>query len=1309
MSAALHPEPTSAAQPAATVSAIAAAPYKGLDYFEDSEIDQMVFAGRDGDISEVLARIVTQRALVVYGRSGLGKTSLLLAGIFPRLREQGFQPVYVRALGSPLGNLLESIRRTCDLPPAKAEETVFDLLARVRKGVTIVLVLDQFEEFFIQFREQHRELAKVARGREEVARKRSDLAAARTDFVDLISRLIMDESRDVHVVFSLREDYLAALDDFQRQLPDLFREAYRLLPLTAFGAREAIVQPLIQGHLAYDERLVTRLVNELAEFEFDSTRLQITCLELFRLAKAESKDAPRLKEEYLNELIEARGTGLNLVFRHYMEAAVNALTKSRHRLARTILDALITSENTKRALSREELMELKVGKGPEAEAELQAVLNELCAQKLVRPPAGESGGRYEIIHECLLPEILRWLQSDQEFADFRQARDIIVNNCRGEAWREKPKLLLSEEQLSKLIGPHKEQLHLQVTHLEFLLRGSIYRGAADAGYWADRFGHAQSFDILMAALADANDERRRMAATVANQFKDTDGRLFKRCWQLALEDNNVDVRRAAGKAIPSLATEEQLRAIKAKLRWFETPRPVMELLAEMSEEDMKRAGIGWRWRWPARGRAERRIWRERNESIQERRRTGTWTGIWSGLAWMLICVPLFALLFGWVDNPLFGSSEKMPLGGPDMDTHIYVLAFVTALFLGFTAFLGNRTALAGARMAAIYGEGAWSKAVQRMLIPVWFVLVIAAWFIAYLFNAYSIPATVVVPVLLAGIILLAWMGRRILAAGVQASGDCMRASRATAKRLGWCMLTNMEFFVVLPGLLILPIIHYAQNHLKGRNAGDMDPSVLGYFYVSTLLIGSCFHWIMSMTLIQSVEDPGSLPARPPGFPAMRKAALLGAGLSLLWFGWQYWDSIPMFAHKLADNQGFSGKLSAWPKTSHFLIESTNRLFRLTVPKETKASASDARGRFASSYLSVEAEVLFLPFGKGDLAVESVRDYPRGAILTPLPIVGPNAVPATTNSAVQFVQCDLQWSNSAQAWEGELHGQLPAQANESSDYVKLDCSFAEATLFDRRSALAIGQFTNCVLSFRDSINTNVAVNFDLDVSRDASNPRWLSFPTTDTDIRDAKQIGVASNGIWKVAISLSRRNAVGSNNFVVVGPSQPNLSQVPVEQLRNSLASIFSTPMKASNEPPSVSLFVGVALGNTAADAFAKAESSRRYGQIKDAISAYSLAVQKSPGNPVYQSALAKQLYLAGQFRDALPHAKEAARLAPQDYQAWQTLAHAAQGLREWDEAVHAWEQLVKVHPRYFEENKTGAGAQDQALYAEAKRNAAMKK
>ena len=68
---------------------LTAAPYKFLDYFD--ERDAPSFAGRDQDIAEMVSRVTANRTLVLFARSGLGKTSLLKAGVFPRLRERGFR------------------------------------------------------------------------------------------------------------------------------------------------------------------------------------------------------------------------------------------------------------------------------------------------------------------------------------------------------------------------------------------------------------------------------------------------------------------------------------------------------------------------------------------------------------------------------------------------------------------------------------------------------------------------------------------------------------------------------------------------------------------------------------------------------------------------------------------------------------------------------------------------------------------------------------------------------------------------------------------------------------------------------------------------------------------------------------------------------------------------------------------------------------------------------------------------------------------------------------------------------------------
>lgn len=69
-------------------------PWPGLESFEENA--QGFFFGRDREAESLLNHVRDASVTVLYGRSGLGKTSLLRAGLFPPLRDENFLPVYVR-------------------------------------------------------------------------------------------------------------------------------------------------------------------------------------------------------------------------------------------------------------------------------------------------------------------------------------------------------------------------------------------------------------------------------------------------------------------------------------------------------------------------------------------------------------------------------------------------------------------------------------------------------------------------------------------------------------------------------------------------------------------------------------------------------------------------------------------------------------------------------------------------------------------------------------------------------------------------------------------------------------------------------------------------------------------------------------------------------------------------------------------------------------------------------------------------------------------------------------------------------------
>jgi len=95
------------------MSAIAAppSPYKGLAPFDDSELDALLFFGREREIEVIVANLMAARLTVLYGASGVGKTSLLRAGVAHRLRQApgAIVVVFSTWTGDPVSQLLDAV------------------------------------------------------------------------------------------------------------------------------------------------------------------------------------------------------------------------------------------------------------------------------------------------------------------------------------------------------------------------------------------------------------------------------------------------------------------------------------------------------------------------------------------------------------------------------------------------------------------------------------------------------------------------------------------------------------------------------------------------------------------------------------------------------------------------------------------------------------------------------------------------------------------------------------------------------------------------------------------------------------------------------------------------------------------------------------------------------------------------------------------------------------------------------------------------------------------------------------------------
>jgi hypothetical protein len=231
--------------------------YPGSDSFRDDDIDRSVFFGRDAEVQEVLNRLLASSVLVLYAKSGLGKTSLLQAGLFPLLRERNLLPIRLRFIRRDT-NLMDELRSaaatTCKeqgiaFTPGEGT-TLWEWLNTVlfSKGdqfLTPVLVLDQFEEVFTLQTQAYRlalaqELGSVVSGqppeavRERLRREKTEGSVKSTHLAS---------PPNVRLVLSLREEYVGTLQELAQALPGILGQRFRLGPLLREHAQAAIEKP----------------------------------------------------------------------------------------------------------------------------------------------------------------------------------------------------------------------------------------------------------------------------------------------------------------------------------------------------------------------------------------------------------------------------------------------------------------------------------------------------------------------------------------------------------------------------------------------------------------------------------------------------------------------------------------------------------------------------------------------------------------------------------------------------------------------------------------------------------------------------------------------------------------------------------------------------------------------------------------------------------------------------------------------------------------------------------------------------------
>jgi hypothetical protein len=229
-------------------------PWLGLESF--SESTRSYFFGREAEAAELLQRLRLHPLLVLYGRSGLGKTSLLRAKLLPDLEKLGARPAFYRISyrkggNSPLDQLAvvleagEHINMPgFALPEDAASRLWLHLHRREHKDRITHLILDQFEEIFTLGSELPGADAEVSQA----------LAILVQGAIPPPVETLLDEGETflkqfrldvlpLPVLLSVRQDYVFALNRWRSHLPQLGQNYFELHPLRGPAAFEAVFKP----------------------------------------------------------------------------------------------------------------------------------------------------------------------------------------------------------------------------------------------------------------------------------------------------------------------------------------------------------------------------------------------------------------------------------------------------------------------------------------------------------------------------------------------------------------------------------------------------------------------------------------------------------------------------------------------------------------------------------------------------------------------------------------------------------------------------------------------------------------------------------------------------------------------------------------------------------------------------------------------------------------------------------------------------------------------------------------------------------
>ncbi|HEY7171919.1 MAG TPA: WD40 repeat domain-containing protein [Vicinamibacterales bacterium] len=403
-------------------------PYIGFSAYDEARAEFL--GGRDSEILVIVSNVRVSPLTVLYGPTGVGKSSTLCAGVMPALKRVAAAdpamadeaPAVVYFKEWQAAGFERALNDTCldavdwgDAGrPALPEDHHLDDIVRAaqQRDASVIFIFDQFEDYLI------------AGGR------------AGSEFDRVIARLVNRRDLSANLLISIQEDHLAKLDRLRARIPHLLGNAIRMDPLDEANAAKAIRKPLeaFNQHAPATHRTVMGegdedpvpvvIADGRADGLIEPAFLQLVMRQLWREeTRLWAGDATKHRMLRRSVLVNRLGGVAAVIDSHLNTTLAATLTHRELPIAARIFRSLVNSHGDKVSLFSEEIARavepqvkrnvrrmLDSWSAPAAAADpvwapALTVLRKLEAARLLRRIPGD---RYELFHQVLAPAVLAW-------------------------------------------------------------------------------------------------------------------------------------------------------------------------------------------------------------------------------------------------------------------------------------------------------------------------------------------------------------------------------------------------------------------------------------------------------------------------------------------------------------------------------------------------------------------------------------------------------------------------------------------------------------------------------------------------------------------------------------------------------------------------------------------------------------------------------------------------------------------------------------------------------------------------------------